>query len=132
MNRQFVFDTIVNHAFSQQKCAVNSFGKCRYRTDNGLKCFIGALIPDSMYDKEMEGRGVLDIAQNYPEFCDYWQIGESDLLLLADLQMLHDMKIKRDANRNFDLQNMYKRFSECATIYSLNTKTLESYKRLVG
>lgn len=41
----------------QGKRAANGNG-CKYRTNNGLKCFVGHLIPDSNYDPAMENGGI--------------------------------------------------------------------------
>lgn len=35
--------------------AVNSYGGCRYRADNGKRCALGHLIPDDQYSVEIEG-----------------------------------------------------------------------------
>jgi hypothetical protein len=65
-----------------------------YRADNGDKCAIGALIPDSMYvkatDKEsgMEGKLVDSLIEMYPEVKLFFQ--RVDIGLLISLQSVHD------------------------------------------
>ena len=56
MTNQELFDKVVAHARSQREKAVNEEGSCLYRGPRGLKCFIGALIPDDKYTPELEGR----------------------------------------------------------------------------
>jgi hypothetical protein len=34
---------------------LNKSSSCSYRNDDGNRCFIGVFIPDSLYDKGMEG-----------------------------------------------------------------------------
>lgn len=58
MSLQNLFDDIVTHARSQRKQsnADNNSGfiGCAYRGPKGLKCFIGALIPDELYSADFE------------------------------------------------------------------------------
>lgn len=64
--------------------------RCRYRGDDGNKCAIGHLIPDTMYDEKLEGWGVeAGIMQStlqkiFPESNE--ELG----LLLHCLQNAHD------------------------------------------
>jgi hypothetical protein len=59
MDNQEIFDKVVAHARKQNCKAINSeTAECRYRTDDGRKCFIGALIPDELYDSKIEGLAV--------------------------------------------------------------------------
>lgn len=55
MNKQEIFNKVVEHARTQKQKAINKYGSCRYRTEDGLKCFVGALIPDDKYDPVIEG-----------------------------------------------------------------------------
>lgn len=47
------FDKIVSHALNMKKKAVSG-RRCFYRTEDGHRCFIGALIPDEVYTEDME------------------------------------------------------------------------------
>lgn len=62
LSKQEVFDKVVEHALTQKQQARGKAGGqmeiCMYRTPEGLKCFIGALIPDEEYTPELEGREV--------------------------------------------------------------------------
>jgi len=53
-DRQKVFDTMLKHLREQQVPATTEFGSCRYRTPGGLKCAVGILIPDEIYQPKFE------------------------------------------------------------------------------
>lgn len=57
-NAQELFDTIIHHLRKQgQKSVSMDYAPgytCRYRSPEGLKCPIGALIPDTEYHQDME------------------------------------------------------------------------------
>lgn len=65
MNKQEIFDTVVNHLRKQGERSVEGdFGTCMYRLlKNGkmLKCAVGCLIDDDEYDPSMEKRTILSI-----------------------------------------------------------------------
>lgn len=55
MNLQKMFDDIWNGLKSQNfNRSVTAVGGCMYRHD-GMKCAAGHIIPDNLYDSEMEG-----------------------------------------------------------------------------
>jgi len=89
MTDQDAFNTMVNHLRAQGKRSTDGRG-CRYRGLGGLKCAIGALIPDEKYDACIEGYSV-DAAMvlgllNQPEL---------DVDMLLEMQELHDkMEVK--------------------------------------
>lgn len=51
---QEVHNTITNHFLTMPRAAVNDTSTCYYRSDTGVKCFAGALIPDEAYSVDME------------------------------------------------------------------------------
>lgn len=51
--RQETFDRVLTHLRTQGVPAYED-GQCSYRTDNGLMCAIGALIPDENYISQMD------------------------------------------------------------------------------
>lgn len=56
---QRLFNTIRTHLLTQNKKARTVAGRCKYRTDSGLKCAVGCLITDSVYEdvgRIIEGR----------------------------------------------------------------------------
>lgn len=90
MNKQEIFDTVVNHLRTQGKKAVKGQGGiCMYRAPDGSKCAAGVLIPDEIYDPKMEGRDVRALINPY----DYVALNElfgDNLALVAALQTVHD------------------------------------------
>ena len=79
-------------------------GKCRYRTNNGLKCAVGQLIPDEVYDMGMEGETVHD-------FCDSGLFkfagGPPDVgTHLARLQFAHD-----NSHGPLDMQRLFRQYA---------------------
>jgi hypothetical protein len=85
---QEIFNLVVEHLFTQSRPARQDDGRCRYRMARGLRCAIGALIPDELYKEEFEGAGVpCLIAKLYAlELADWREHKE----LLDDLQNVHD------------------------------------------
>lgn len=60
---QEIFDRVVRHARKQGCKSLGMWkpghpGACAYRGDGGTKCFMGALIPDEVYDPRIEGCSV--------------------------------------------------------------------------
>jgi hypothetical protein len=54
MNRQKIFNHVANHLISQSAKAQDDDGACRYRArvnNQTLKCAIGCLIDDSVYEQ---------------------------------------------------------------------------------
>jgi hypothetical protein len=53
---------------------------------------IGALIPDSLYCKEMESKVIESLLGEFPQLDDYFEVkSEDDVRFLAGLQMCHDL-----------------------------------------
>lgn len=99
MKMQEAFDIVVTHALKQnERALINPEGEdsddcsCRYRTPNGLKCFVGALIPDDHYHPEMEGNNVADLLRSFSP--DYLLLENESPLIQEDfyshLQEIHD------------------------------------------
>jgi hypothetical protein len=84
MNAQEIFDTVVTHLYTQGKQAGNGEGGCLYRTDEGLKCAVGCLIPYDQYHHSMEGRTVESLQSLLPPYLLPHQS------LLTNLQGVHD------------------------------------------
>lgn len=59
-----------------------------YRNNTGLCCAIGALIPEGVYDPEMEGDDIGDILRAYPQKLSH--LDGSDVELYLALQDCHD------------------------------------------
>lgn len=92
--------------------------RCAYRNHKGLKCAVGMLIPDEVYNSltlDIEGASIA--ALSYPAFIS---TGLSQLLdgldpnLLADLQSAHDSQL-----RNYGLGPWEMRMKAIAYKYEL-------------
>ncbi len=74
---------------------------CKYRTLDGLKCAVGCLIPDDVYQPSFEGDTLLDEVDarhrlrttNPLTECIRSLYGDASLPMLKDLQVLHDRSI---------------------------------------
>jgi hypothetical protein len=92
INNQGAFDTALLHLLNQGHRSVSASGRSQLRTPRGEKSAIGALIPDGLYQKSMEGKTVQQLlAAAGP---DYEPLREHfsgvTLPLLNELQDLHD------------------------------------------
>ena len=66
MNNQEAFDKVVKHLRRQGERATDG-SKCCYRTNEGLMCAVGCLIPDSLYTPHIEGVAIdccIDVVEN--------------------------------------------------------------------
>lgn len=68
MTKQEIFEKVVIHLRNQGRRATGkshpmAASKCKYRTSDGLKCGIGCLIPDELYDPSFEGKSVTCVAR---------------------------------------------------------------------
>jgi hypothetical protein len=92
MNNQGAFDAALLHLLNQGHRSVNSSGRSQLRALRGGKSAIGALIPDQLYAKSMEGKTVQQLlTANGPEFVPVRELlGGVALPLLNELQDLHD------------------------------------------
>lgn len=93
MTNQEVFDTVVALLRKQGAKSMSmdqkskEFAQCAYRGPNGMKCAVGCLIPDDMYDPKIEGcsanSGTIVFILN--------KLG-IDQQLASELQTIHDIK----------------------------------------
>jgi hypothetical protein len=101
MDRQAIFDKVKRHLLKQgcksmedDKSAITRW--CMYRGPRGLKCAIGALIPDDLYDPAMEMKSIGQLLRS-------WEWGAAiekatgassdsaaDVGFLSKLQNVHD------------------------------------------
>jgi len=92
MNNQGAFDTALLHLLNQGHRSVSASGRSQLRSLRGDKSAIGALIPDQLYAKPMEGRTVHQLITVASHDYDPLRAHLSDvtLPLLNELQDLHD------------------------------------------
>ena len=113
---QEVFDIVVNHLVTQRRPAYTDLSGCMYRAPDGLRCAVGALIPDNLYDPEFEGSTADSVIQNlFNEDLADWR--EHKGLLLA-LQEVHDecFVISRGT---FSIRDLRNRLLDVAKEFSL-------------
>ena len=101
MNAQEIYNPVRDHLLKQgaRSVSVNGYGGCEYRSDDGLKCAVGCLIPDEMYSTRLEGRGVrseevIRVLKNAGvlDGIVYSGRGDERLNMLDELQNIHDRK----------------------------------------
>lgn len=83
MTNQEIFDVVVRHLRKQNAKSRNDV-MCLYRGLCGMKCAVGCLIPDELYEKDLEGSSVQDILDFLPG------IEEAQIEFLERLQVIHD------------------------------------------
>lgn len=92
MNNQGAFDTALLHLLNQGHRCVSASGRSLLRAPQGGKNAIGALIPDGLYQKSMEGKTVQQLLAAAGTDFDPLREHFSGvaLPLLNELQDLHD------------------------------------------
>ena len=113
-SNQEIFDYVANHLLTQNEQSVTVYSvstmesltkrpdgydkiKCNYRSRKGnkrLSCAIGCLIPNKLYNEDMEGKSVVGIIEKYDSISKYL-IGDNapinKIELLSALQDVHDL-----------------------------------------
>lgn len=111
MTNQEVYDKVKAHLLTQNAKSISrKYGLCKYRMIRSTKrCAIGCLIPDNLYEKEMEGDAVENLLHSYPQVKQFF-VGVTPALLI-DLQKVHDCEAVKNWSR--ELENI-------AKVYDLN------------
>jgi len=94
--KQEAFDTVAKHLFEQGRASKRGV-YCAYRGEGGTKCAVGVLIPDELYDEEMDNTaysnptGIFTVVRKFPELKRIFGRGKASIIpMLGDLQYLHD------------------------------------------
>jgi hypothetical protein len=96
---QELFDTVATHLLKQNKQARERYSEgvqsvCQYRTSDGLKCAVGCLITQAVYDATgefIEGETLeADEVQNAVHDSLGRDLTLEEFRLLQDLQSMHD------------------------------------------
>ena len=90
-----IFYKVEKHLLKQNKQALNRVGSCQYRTDSGLSCAVGCLIPDQMYRshaniEDLGGVSGLPSDVLTPIIGVQYAKARRKLDLLGGLQHIHD------------------------------------------
>jgi len=91
MRAQEIFDTVATHLFTQGRRAITIDEQCAYKTNDGLKCAVGCLIPDDMYSSKMENTDVVTLLafqSDYGYTIPKYFARNQDML--SQLQTIHD------------------------------------------
>lgn len=92
MTPQEIFDKVVVHLAIQGKQATED-NVCTYKSKDGLKCAVGCLIPDELYNDTMIG-AVDTLFNDHPAVKEY--LGGCNMELLYELQIAHDTNYGND------------------------------------
>lgn len=66
------FGKVANHLIKQGRRSLAPDGVgCMYRGEGGMKCAIGAIIPDHLYSEKMENRPFAALLRDFPELKPY-------------------------------------------------------------
>ena len=113
---QEVFDIVVNHLFTQGRPAYDGVQGCMYRAPDGLRCAVGALIPDDLYDPAFEtNRSDLVIQELFEEGLADWRDYKE---LFSTLQETHDNCL-RDPDETFNTTALARSLRDIAKEFSL-------------
>ena len=118
MNNQEAFERSVTGLFNQ---GVRSFvgDVPTYHRCDGRKCAIGMLIPDELYDKEIEGRTVGSL---YDDGYCYDIFDSVSRELLRELQLIHD---------SWSVDNWYEEFRRVGIAYDLDVEFMDRLPQLL-
>jgi len=107
--KQQTFDIVVKGLAAQgfeRALATDSYSSCMYRDDKGRKCAAGQLIPDELYNPEMEKMGSIcyifddDFDRDRYSLYELSGLVEHDRKLLIDLQDAHDLSMGSTVDRD--------------------------------
>jgi hypothetical protein len=89
MNNQQAFNKMVRHLRKQNKRSSNQDGGiCSYRTYDGLRCAVGSLIPNRLYDYGFEHQTIEYAMKTHPPLGEY--LAGVSLNLMQHMQAIHD------------------------------------------
>lgn len=103
MQARDIYLTVLRHLALQGKPAIGPDGTmCMYRTEEGLKCAVGCLIPDEFYKKEMEGNiyHLFRFSSAFLKDYSFLISLRPHINLLKALQRVHDCPENWDNHKN--------------------------------
>lgn len=83
--KQETFNKVAEHLITQWAKAEGEYGFA-YHAPDGKKCAVGCLIPDEIYDPDLEGQ----LAYDFPDTLIEAIAPDGDRDMLRDLQQVHD------------------------------------------
>jgi hypothetical protein len=123
MKKQEIFDAVVKHLMAAPSRSVNlKTNACMYRTSDGAKCAVGAILPDECYRPEMDhdtaGTSIRSLVVNHPEWVPFWM--RRNVELLQVLQTVHDTS----ANWMDGKSDMIRKLHKVADDFKLKKRAL--------
>jgi hypothetical protein len=96
---QQAFDKMSEHLLSMNGRSIDPYlDSCKYRSPNGQKCVVGCLIPDKMYEPDMDfsedkDTSIKGVWERFPQVKELVKYdNESEMVdFLIDFQLLHDL-----------------------------------------
>lgn len=141
MTNQEAFNTVVQHLRTQGEPSINPknsryIARCLYRHPDGIKrCAVGVLIPDELYQDDMECQSVYDLVTNG----DLPFLSDLDINLLTNLQDAHDRNHETTEEWRLHMESEYKIIAHrynltipthpCAIDTSLEQSDRQSYTK---
>lgn len=134
MTLQDIFNKVATHLIEQGKPAATELGICKYRTNTGLRCAAGCLIPDELYDNKIENHSVrytetaaiLYEAGVYDEDERDTQCG-ARVDLLAQLQRIHDNAADKDLSLDEIKRIWVHKLNEAAREHGIENTVLRPF-----
>ena len=112
MEAQEIFDKVARHLLTQNKQSRNKELECLYRGEDGAMCAAGCLIPEDLYDVDMEGHSWKTTVDKFPE------VNVGHIELVQDLQNLHD---------NGNVEGWPQRLKTIAVWHKLSDQVLQEF-----
>lgn len=136
LTMQETFDKVATHLIKQGRQSCGN-GVCAYRGEKDLMCAVGVLIPDDLYNEDMEDKDVLNILEDFPYLREVFGATDDDgkmFALLAELQSVHDSQRGLAASRPeadgfvglFDIDKLKTMLRETAEGFHLSAAALDT------
>lgn len=121
---QQIFDHIALALLKQGRSSVTSYGIGRYRlymnADDPIRCAAGHEIPDSLYNPDMEGTMIYNVAEKYPEVLAAMDVTQDQVFgIVYALQSLHDSTLPENT--------WPERLKALAVTFDLNSDVVDSF-----
>lgn len=123
MTRQEIFDTVVCHLNTMPHRSLLK-DNCAYRSSDGLKCAVGCLIPDDVYDPAMEHITIEALIEGARQWGLPAFFCRENIRFLGRLQSTHDFAPNWKADSKGPSKAMANELTAIAAHYGLSTAVL--------
>lgn len=128
MDKQKVFDKVVNHLLTQNKRSIEYSAdetSCAYRGVDGLMCAVGCLIADSAYNERLEGASSDTFSVHKALTASGIDVADrDDELLLLNLQLMHDGFSVDGSHKKYEVKEWPEGLKYIAKKFNLEYKGL--------